>query len=89
MELSGCLQYRDRLWASGVHRDCLGSLGVTSRFLGIDCGHLDCMEMVRMSGIVGIVLWTSVVHWDCPWTYGGWGAISTGHLWNLGLIGER
>lgn len=42
-----------------------------------------------MSGIVGIVLWTSVVHWDCPWTYGGWGAISTGHLWNLGLIGER
>ena len=56
---------------------------VICRFLGIVCGHLEFMEMVRISGIVGIVLWTSGVRWDCPWTYGGWGTIYTGH-WGLG-----
>ena len=48
-----------------------GSMGVISSFLGIACGHLECIGTVRLSDIVGLVLWASGLSRDSPWVSGG------------------
>lgn len=46
-------------------------MGVIRSYLGVTCGHLECIGTVQLSDTVGLVLWVSGLPWDSPWVSGG------------------